>query len=121
MTTAYEVLGVDANADEATIRAAFRRAVKRFHPDLNGGDSTGEYRLRRLIAAREILTKPGLQCPQNGEHQHPRLSSPGEKWGVVAAAAAAGAITLLLIVYMSQQWNPRFSSFETAVCSENVA
>jgi hypothetical protein len=29
------------------------------------------------------------------------------------AATAAGAITLLLLVYMSQQWVPRFSSIET--------
>ena len=121
MTTAYEVLGVDANADEATIRAAFRRAAKRCHPDLNGGDSGGEHRLRRLIAAREILTRPGWRRSQNREHRQPRLSSPGERWSMVIAATVAGAITLILLVYLSQQWRPRFSSFETAAYAENVA
>jgi DnaJ-class molecular chaperone len=106
MTTAYEVLGVDANADEATIRAAFRSAAKECHPDLNGSDSGGERRLRRLIAAREVLTKPKWRHPQDGEREH----SPGERWSVIAATAA-GAVTLLLLVYMSQQWVPRIVSF----------
>ena len=57
MAQPHEVLGVAANADEATINAAFRRAAKRFHPDLNNGDPSGARRLRRLIAARDFLTK----------------------------------------------------------------
>ncbi|MGO8780394.1 MAG: J domain-containing protein [Rhodomicrobium sp.] len=51
MTTAYDVLGIDSNADDAAIKAAFRRAAKKCHPDLNEGDRNGE-RLRLLIAAR---------------------------------------------------------------------
>jgi curved DNA-binding protein CbpA len=101
MATAHEVLGVEVGADDATIKAAFRRAAKRCHPDLNGGDRGGAGRLSRLIAAREILMRPGWRRAQDGEHEH----SPGEKWSVVAATVA-GAITLLLLVYMSQQWNP---------------
>jgi hypothetical protein len=57
MAQPHEILGVTANADEATINAAFRSAAKRFHPDLNNGDPAGIKRLRRLIAAREFLTK----------------------------------------------------------------
>jgi curved DNA-binding protein CbpA len=100
MTTAYEVLGVDASADEATIKAAFRRAVKKCHPDLNGGDrGSGEHRLRRLIAARETLAKPGMRRPQDGKNDH----SPEERWSLVAATIA-GAITLLLLIFMSLQF-----------------
>ena len=51
MTTAYDVLGINSNADDAAIKAAFRRAAKKCHPDLNEGDRNGE-RLRLLIAAR---------------------------------------------------------------------
>ncbi len=56
MAQPHEVLGVAANADEATINAAFRSAAKKFHPDLNNGDPSGIRRLRRLIAARDFLT-----------------------------------------------------------------
>ena len=121
MSTAYEVLGVDANADEATIRAAFRSAAKGCHPDLNGGDIFAEHRLRRLIAAREFLMKPRWRRPQDSTQQHPQLSSP-ERWRTVFAATAAGAITLLLFVYMAQQWNPRsISSGTTAAYPGNAA
>ncbi len=58
MAQPHEVLGVAANADEAAISAAFRRAAKRFHPDLNNGDTSGIRRLQRLIAARDFLTGP---------------------------------------------------------------
>ena len=34
----YEVLGVDRNADEATIKKAYRVLAKKYHPDANPGD-----------------------------------------------------------------------------------
>ncbi len=55
MIDAYKVLGVGVNAGEQTIKAAFRRAVKRCHPDLNGGGLMAQWRFRRLIAARDAL------------------------------------------------------------------
>ena len=30
----YEVLGVDKNADEATIKKAYRTLAKKYHPDM---------------------------------------------------------------------------------------
>ena len=34
----YEVLGVDKNADEATIKKAYRQLAKKYHPDANPGE-----------------------------------------------------------------------------------
>ena len=34
----YEVLGVDKNADDATIKRAYRQLAKKNHPDVNPGD-----------------------------------------------------------------------------------
>jgi hypothetical protein len=69
MALPHEVLGVAANADEHAINAAFRKAVKRFHPDLNNGDTSGIRCLQRLITARDFLTSPGWRAasvPRSG-------------------------------------------------------
>src|SRR5271165_2546240 len=55
MAKPHEVLGVDANADIATINAAFRREAKKYHPDLHGGEAAGVRKLRRQIGARDFL------------------------------------------------------------------
>ena len=34
----YEVLGIDKNADEATIKKAYRKLAKKYHPDMNKGN-----------------------------------------------------------------------------------
>jgi hypothetical protein len=60
--------------------------------------------LRHLIAARETLMRPEWRGPRNREQQ--QLSSPEERWSIAVAATVAGTATLLLLVYMSQQWNP---------------
>src|SRR5262245_49505491 len=58
MKTLYDVLGVPWNASEETIRTAFRKAAKSYHPDLNTGDPTAEQQFRQLIAAYEMLKNP---------------------------------------------------------------
>ena len=49
---ARRVLGVDAGADDATIRRAYRDKVKSVHPDADGGD---EEAFKRVSAAYERL------------------------------------------------------------------
>jgi molecular chaperone DnaJ len=38
MRDPYEVLGLKRDADEAAIKAAYRKLAKRHHPDLHPGD-----------------------------------------------------------------------------------
>jgi len=58
MNTLYDVLGVASHANEKTIRTAFRKAAKSFHPDLNAGNPTAELQFRQLVAAYELLKNP---------------------------------------------------------------
>jgi tetratricopeptide (TPR) repeat protein len=58
MKTAYDILGVPRHADDEAIRAAYRRAAKVHHPDLNAGDKVAEQSFRQLAAAYEVLKDP---------------------------------------------------------------
>jgi len=53
MTDHYEALGVDKNAGPEEIKAAFRRAAQRAHPDKEGGSAEKFYPIRK---AYEVLS-----------------------------------------------------------------
>ena len=57
---ALDVLGLEADAKRADIKAKFKVLVKRNHPDANGGDRTSEDRLREIIAAYNYLKSAGF-------------------------------------------------------------
>ena len=52
----YEVLGVDKNADDATIKKAYRQQAKKYHPDLNPGDKEAETKFKEVNEAYEVLS-----------------------------------------------------------------
>ncbi|HEY8375176.1 MAG TPA: J domain-containing protein [Nannocystis sp.] len=54
----YAVLGVAPTATPAEIRQAFRRAVHRHHADRHPGDAAAAERMRRIVAARDVLCDP---------------------------------------------------------------
>lgn len=54
----YEVLGVDKNADEATIKKAYRQLAKKYHPDANPGDKTAEEKFKEAGEAYAVLSDP---------------------------------------------------------------
>ena len=54
----YEVLGVDRNADEATLKKAYRKLAKKYHPDVNQGDKDAEQKFKEATNAYAILSDP---------------------------------------------------------------
>jgi tetratricopeptide (TPR) repeat protein len=55
MHTLYDLLGALPRDDAEELRAAFRRAVKGAHPDLNPGDPDAGEKFREILRANEIL------------------------------------------------------------------
>src|SRR4051794_3728395 len=58
MKTLYDLLGALADDDAENLRAAFRKAAKATHPDLNSGDPEAPLRFRQVIRAHAILSDP---------------------------------------------------------------
>lgn len=52
----YEVLGVSKDADEATIKKAYRQLAKKYHPDMNPGDKEAEKKFKEASEAYAVLS-----------------------------------------------------------------
>src|SRR3978361_1025494 len=51
----YEILGVGREADETTIKKAFRKLARELHPDVNRHDPDAEEKFKEAAEAYEIL------------------------------------------------------------------
>ena len=54
----YEVLGVSKDVDEATLKKAYRKVAKKYHPDMNPGDAEAEKKFKEASEAYAILSDP---------------------------------------------------------------
>ena len=51
----YKILGVDRKADDATIKSAYRKLARKYHPDVNKGKDD---RFKEIAEAYEVLSDP---------------------------------------------------------------
>lgn len=78
----YDVLGVERDADEKTIKKAHRKLALRYHPDKNYGDEEAAKEFRLVQQAYECLSDPAERKYYN-EHRECILRGvkPGEADG----------------------------------------
>src|ERR687888_1888843 len=51
----YGILGVDRKADDKTIKSAYRKLARKYHPDVNKGQDA---RFKEINEAYEVLSDP---------------------------------------------------------------
>ena len=54
----YDVLGIDRNADEKTIKKAYRKLAKKYHPDTNAGNPDAADKFKEVNEAYDVLSDP---------------------------------------------------------------
>jgi len=52
----YKALGLSKNATDDEIKRAYRKLARKYHPDLNPGDTTAEARFKEINEAHEVLS-----------------------------------------------------------------
>jgi len=54
----YKILGVDKNASQKDIQKAYRKLARKYHPDVNPGDTAAEEKFKEVSEANEVLSDP---------------------------------------------------------------
>lgn len=54
----YKILEVDKGADSQTIKKAYRKLARKFHPDLNPNDKDAKQKFQQINEANEVLSDP---------------------------------------------------------------
>ena len=54
----YAILGVDRSADDKTIKSAYRRLARKYHPDVAKGKDADGDRFKEISEAYEVLSDP---------------------------------------------------------------
>ena len=60
--TYYQMLGVSQDADSTTIKNAFRKLAKKYHPDINPGNAEAEKMFKDVNEAYSVLSDDGKRA-----------------------------------------------------------
>ncbi|MBZ0304733.1 MAG: DnaJ domain-containing protein [Anaerolineae bacterium] len=67
MSNPYQILGVPRSASADDIKAAYRKKLKAFHPDLAEDKQAAHEQTQELIAAYEILSDAGKRAAYDAQ------------------------------------------------------
>ena len=75
----FEVLGLERGASTEEVRRRYRELARRYHPDVNEGDSTAEWMFKQVNAAHEtIIGNATADRPQPPPRSTPQPPAPPE-------------------------------------------
>jgi hypothetical protein len=124
--TAYHVLGVPRNASDEAIKAAFYKAAKACHPDLNPGDRTAE--MRQANAAYQVLKSPERRAAYDRYLKNHRRERIRRFTAPVVAGLASGSCVALAVWLAVTLWHtpgvfgpPEATGIAAAMASPSVS
>ncbi len=94
----YKILGVSKDADQQTIKKAYRKLARKWHPDINPGDKAAEQKFKEISSAYDCLGdekkrklydefgQEGLQAGFDAEKARQY-----KQWGAYQQGAASGS------------------------------
>jgi curved DNA-binding protein len=77
----YKILDVDRGASEKDIKSAYRKAARKYHPDVNPGDKSAEEKFKEVSEAYEVLSD---------KEKRSRYDQFGQYWDQVGHAGPGG-------------------------------
>lgn len=75
----YRILGVNREASEKEIKAAYRKLARKYHPDVNPGDKAAEEKFKEISEAYEVLSD---------KSKRQKYDQYGQYWEQVSAGGA---------------------------------
>ncbi len=73
----YETLGVTKTASSDEIKSAYRKLVKKYHPDLHPNDPACAEKFKEINEAHEVLSDDKKRKQYDFELEHPGMSGAG--------------------------------------------
>ena len=77
----YEILGVSKDASEEEIKAAYKKLVKQYHPDLHPNDKLCAEKFKEINEANEVLSDKQKRAAYDYEQAHPGMGGMGGGFG----------------------------------------
>ena len=109
----YEVLGVSRDADDATIKKAYRKLAKKYHPDINPGDKEAEAKFKEASEAYAVLSD-AQKRKQYDQFGHAAFANAGGGGG---GGFDFGAMDIILKMAIWETWAIFSAIFSAVVTS----
>ena len=77
----YEILGVKKDATEDEMKAAHKKLVKQYHPDLHPNDNLAAEKFKEINEANEVLSDKQKRAAYDYELEHPGMGGMGGAGG----------------------------------------